>query len=179
MKFFSILFLSFLSLSAFALPVFNPQLVFKNQFGETTQAAPIAGTNYVAAFKSSTVTLSAAQVIALNATPIQLVAAQAGYLIQVVAAEAVYTKGASAFTLSGSTNLQIQYHTSAVLIAEQPLTGFIDQSSSKTAFLQSVLTSGIGIGGQAVEVTSDDSGITGGTGSTVAVTVYYNLLKIL
>ncbi len=151
--------------TAFALPTYNPQLAVK-------------GTNFVAAFKSATVTLTAAQVIALNATPIQLVAAQAGYLIQVVATEMLYTKS-TAFTITASKHLILQYHTSAVQISSLLTTGFIDQSSSKTAFSLATGSGGVGIGGQAVEISSDDSGIAAGTGSTVAVTVYYNVLKVL
>lgn len=172
----SILFTS----QAFALPVFNPQIVLKNQQGEVSNNAILAGTNYVAAFKSATVTLTAAQVIALPGTPIQLVALQTGKLIQVVAAEIKYIKGASAFTIGSSKSLILQYHTSGVDIGLLGTTGFLDQASSKTAFVQSTLSGGVGIGGQAVEITSDDTTpVSVGTGSTVQVTVFYNLLTVI
>ncbi len=165
--------------TAFALPTFNPQLVVKNQFGEQSQLSPQAGTNYVAAFKSTTVTLTAAQVIALPGTPITLVAAQSGKLIQVVAVEYKYTKS-TAFTIGASKNLIVQYNTSGVDIQLMPTTGFIDQSTSKTAFTYSGTVAGVGIGGQAVEITSDDTTpVSAGTGSTVAVTVFYNVLTVL
>lgn len=168
------------SASSFALPVFSPQLVVKNQFGETSQFSPQAGSNYVANFQSATVTLTAAQVIALPGTPIQLVALQANQLIQVVAVEMAYIKGSSAFTIGASKHLIVQYHTSAVLINQVGTTGFIDQSSNKTAMVMGSGAGGVGIGGQAVEITSDDTTpVSGGTGSTVKVTVYYNLLKVI
>lgn len=167
-----------ISSQAFALPTFSPQIVLKNQQGEVSNNAILAGSNFVASFQSATVTLTTAQVLALNGTPIQLVAAQSGYLIQVVDAEMKYTKS-TAFTVTSSKHLELQYHTSAVQIASISTTGFIDQSTSKTAFVQSTLSGGVSIGGEAVEITSDDSGMGAGTGSTVAVTVYYNLLKVL
>lgn len=170
--------LSFFAATAMALPTYNPTLNVKNQFGEASQFSPQVGTNFVAAFKSATVTLTTAQVIALNATPIQLVAAQAGKLIQVVAVEMLYTKS-TAFTITSSKSLIVQYHTSAVLINKVSTTGFIDQASSKTAMVLGMGAGGVGVGGQAVEITSDDSGVGAGTASTVAVTVYYNVLNVL
>lgn len=164
--------------TAFALPVFTPELVVKNRFGETSVFSPQPGTNFVAAFKAATVTLTAAQVIAANVTPIQLVAAKAGYLIQVVGTELIYTKS-TAFTVTASKHLILQYHTSAVQISSLLTTGFIDQATSKTAFSLATGSGGVGIGGQAVEIISDDSGIAAGTGSTVQVIVYYNLLKVI
>lgn len=179
MKFIFALFaLVFITTEAFALPTFNPQLVLKNQQGETSVFAPQAGSNYVANFKAATVTLTAAQVIALNATPIQLVAAKTGYVIQVVAVEMKYTKS-TAFGVTSGKKLIVQYHTSAVAIGNVAEVGFIDQSSSKTAFVYGAGTGGVSVDGAAVEITSDDSSITSGTSSTVAVTVYYNLLKVL
>lgn len=176
---FALLALTIFTTAAHALPTFNPQLLLKNQYGESFKFSPQAGSNYVANFKAATVTLSAAQVIALNATPIQLVAAQSGYLIQVVGIELAYVKGSAAFTVTSAKKLIVQYHTSAVAAGSILETGFIDQSSSKTAFVYGAGAGGVGIGGQAVEITSDDSAISVGTGSTVAVTVYYNLLKVL
>lgn len=165
--------------TAFALPTFNPQLVLKNQQGEESVNAIMPGTNFAAMYKAATVTLTAAQVIALNATPIQLVAAKAGYLIEPVAAELIYTKGSAAFTIGSTKHLIIQFHTSAVAAGSVNETGFIDQAASQIAFEASPTFSGVGIGGQAVEITSDDTTITVGTGSTVKVILYYNLLKVL
>lgn len=181
MKFiYALIALTLFSTTSFALPNFNPELVVKNQFGETLQLAPIAGTNFVASFKAATVTLSAAQVIALPGTPIQLVAAQTGKLIQVVAVEMAYVKGTSAFTIGASKSLIVQYHTSAILINKVGTTGFIDQASSKTAMVLGAGAGGVGIGGQAVEITSDDTTpMSVGTGSTVKVTVFYNVLNVL
>lgn len=180
LKFVAALITLCLSTTLFALPVFNPSLNVKNQFGEAYQFSPQVGSNFVAAFKSATVTLTAAQVIALPGTPIALVAAQAGKLIQVVAVEMAYVKGASAFTIGSSKSLIVQYHTSAILINKVGTTGFIDQAANKTAMVLGSGAGGVGIGGQAVEITSDDTTpVSSGTGSTVAVTVYYNILNVL
>ena len=180
MKFIIALIAFFITTQAFALPTFNPQLNVVNSFGEKSQFSPIAGTNFVAAFKSATVTLSAAQVIALPGTPIQLVAAQSGKLIQVVAVEMAYVKGSAAFTIGSSKHLTVQYHTIATLISQVGTTGFIDQASNKTAMVLGSGAGGVGVGGAAVEITSDDTTpMSGGTGSTVAVTVYYNVLNVL
>lgn len=174
------LMLTLFSTVSFALPSFSPQLVVKNQFGETSQFSPQAGTNFVAAFQSATVTLTAAQVIALPGTPIQLVAAQTGKLFQVVAIEYKYTKGTSAFTIGSSKSLITRYKTANVNISLMPTTGFIDQATSKTAFSTAAAVNAVSIGGTALEITSDDTTpVSSGTGSTVAVTVYYNVLTVL
>lgn len=166
--------------TAFALPTFNPQLVLKNQQGETSINAIQPGTNFAAAFKSTTVTLTAAQVIALPGTPISLIPAQAGFVIQVVAVEFAYVKGASAFTIGSSKSLIVQYITSDVLINKIGTTGLLDSSSSKTGFAFGAGLGAVSVGGQGVEITSDDTTpVSGGTGSTVAVTVFYNLIKVL
>jgi hypothetical protein len=157
--------------------MFNPvpSLVFKNQFGEETVAAFLAGSNWPGAVFGSLVTLSAAQVIALNATPITLVPAVAGKTVQVMAMIMAYTKGSAAFTIGASKHLIGQYHSSAVLIQQVGETGFID-GVSKQANLFGPGAGGVGIVGEAVEVTSDDSTIASGTGSTIAITTYFNLV---
>jgi hypothetical protein len=162
-----------------AIPTFNPQLNLKNEFGETHVFSPQAGSNWVGNFKAATVTLTAAQVIALNGTPITLIAAQSGMMIKVAAVEMVYTHGSAAFTVTASKHLELQYHSSAVQINSVSTTGFIDQTTGKTAMVIGGGSGGVGIGGEAVEITSDDSSMSSGTGSTVAVTVYYDLLKVL
>lgn len=179
MRFLLSLCLTLFTVEAFALPSFNPELVMKNQQGETSVFSPQAGSNYIANFKAATVTLSAAQVIALQATPIQLVAAKAGYVIKVAGVEMKYVMGSAAFTVTSSKHLTVQYHTSAVQIEQIGTTGFIDQSSSQTAFTLGAGAGGVGIGGQAVEITSDDGSMGSGTGSTVAVTVFYDYVKVL
>ena len=180
MRFLVLGFACLFSAFAFAGPTFSPQLILKNQYGEVSINSPQLGSNYVANFQSATITLTAAQVIALPGTPIQLVAASSGNLIKVVAVEMLYTKGSAAFTIGSSKHLIVQYHTSATLIQQIGTTGFIDQASNKTGMLIGGGAGGVGIGGQAVEITSDDTTpVSGGTGSTVKVTVYYDILKVL
>jgi hypothetical protein len=180
MKFiFAFIFVFSAATAALALPTFNPQLVLKNQQGETSVMSPQAGSNFVANFKSATVTLTAAQVIGAASTPIQILPAQTGKVLEVVASEMLYTKGASAFTINSSKSALLRYHTSNVQIGTISTTGFLDSSSSKTAFVYGPGAGGVGIGGQAVEFTTDDQGMGSGTGSTVKITVFYNVLNVL
>lgn len=141
--------------------------------------SPQAGSNYVANFKAATVTLTTAQVLALNGTPITIVPAVSGSVIEVEAVEMAYIKGTNAFTVTASKHLTAQYATSNIAIGTVSTTGFIDQTTSKTAMVLSTSAGGVGITGQAVQITSDDSGMGSGTGSTVKVTVFYNLLTTL
>lgn len=160
--------------------MFNPipALVLKNQFGEESINYLAPGTNFVAAYKSAQLVLTAAQVIALNATPQTLIAAVTGEIIQLVALEMLYTHGTAAFTITASKHLLAEY---AGVTTVQPVsfltTGFLDQTTSKEADAFAVGVGGIGIRGAGLLFTCDDSSMSVGTGSTLSVTAYYNLLK--
>ncbi len=155
----------------------TPKLVLTNQFGEESINAISPGSEIAASFKSAPVVLTAAQVIALNATPITIIPAVPGKIIQVAAVLFSYHKGTTAFTIGANKKLIAQYNTGAQAIASVPETGFIDQATDKEAVGLSVAAGGISIRGKAVEVTSDDATpISGGTGSTVTVTAYYNVI---
>jgi hypothetical protein len=153
---------------------FNPQLVIKNQFGEQSQNVSLAGTQGFPLL-SAAVVLTAAQVIALNATPITVIPAVSGKLIVVMAMELSYKKGSAAFTIGSSKHLQAQY-ASAGLIGQVAETGFIDQASNTEGDIIPGGSGFIGARGQAVQVTSDDTTITVGTGSTVTVQALYFLI---
>lgn len=146
----------------------TPKLVLKNQFGEES-------INQVINAKT-VVTLTAAQVIALHTTAITLVAAVAGKVIKVSDVKMNYVKGTSAFTIGSSKHLTVQYATSAIAIAAQAETGFIDQSTSQESDLFGPGVGGQNVRGEAVQIISDDTGISVGTGSTVVVTVFYQLV---
>lgn len=145
----------------------TPQLVLVNQFGEKS-------INQVQNAHAS-VTLTAAQVIALNATPIVVVPAVAGKLAVISNVKITYTKGSAAFTIGSSKHLQMQYTVGTVLINQVAETGFID-GLSKEADLTGPGPGGVTIRGSAIQITSDDTTITVGTGSTVKVDVFFQYI---
>lgn len=154
----------------------NPKLVMINQFGEESINAIVSTSTFGAPLVSSTVTLSAAQVIALNATPQVLVPAVAGKIIEVVAVILNYVYGSAAFTVGSSKVIKAQYHTGTILIGSVSDTGFIDQVVNKEATLYGAGVGGLGVRGQGVELTSDDTTIAVGTGGTLVCHVLYNLI---
>lgn len=154
----------------------NPKLVLTNQFGEVSINEVDASSTFGATNKSTPVVLTAAQVIALNATPIDIIPAIAGKIIEVVAVIYAYTKS-TAFTVGSSKVIKTQYKTSGQLINSVPDTGLLDQAASTEAVGLGAGAGGIAIRGKAVQVTSDDTTIAVGTGSTLTVTAYYNILE--
>lgn len=153
----------------------NPELVLKNQFGEESINAIMPGTTY-GPLVSATVTLTAAQVIALNATPQTLIPAVTGKTIVVQAIYLSLVHGSAAFTIGSSKHLMAQYHTAAILAAQVAETGFLDHASSISAVGYGPGVGGLSLQGLAIELTSDDTTIAVGTGSTLAVTVSYQLI---
>ena len=152
----------------------NPKLVLTNQFGEVSiNAIGPESNDYI---NNHVVTLTAAQVIALNATPQVLVPAVAGKVIKVLAVKMSYVHGSAAFTIGSNKHLTAQYATSGQLIAQAPETGFIDQSSSTEADVFGPGVGGIAVRGKAVNLTSDDSTIAVGTDSTLVCTTYYQII---
>jgi hypothetical protein len=153
---------------------FKPQLVIKNQYGEESQNAPLPG-SFGFPLLSTAVILTAAQVIALNATPQTIIPAVAGKLIQVLAVECSYTYGSAAFTITSSKHLQAAY-ASAGTIGQVATTGLLDQTANKEGDIFPGGNSFIGARGQAVNITCDDSGMSGGTGGTVTVQALYQYI---
>lgn len=175
MKFLFTLLLGVFCFAATAAPVGPVNMIFKNQYGEETIGNLIGG-NFGSAYLSSTVTLSAAQVIALNATPITIVPAVSGKVIHVSSCKMVYTKGSAAFTVgTGSDVIGTRYHGTSVIANNINETGFIDQSSAKTADVFGGGNGGVTIRGVAVEIYSNAADVTVGTGSTVAISCFYGL----
>lgn len=155
----------------------NPKLVLTNQFGEESINYVSPGSEIAACFKSAPVVLTAAQVIGLNGTPQQIIPAIAGKIIQVVAIVLAYHKGSAAFTIGANKSLKAQYATGDQAIASVPETGFLDSATDKEAVGFGNQAGGISLRGQAVELTSDDATpISGGTGSTVTVTAFFNVI---
>lgn len=175
MKFLITLALSIFCLQAAAEPIGPVNHLFTNQYGEKI-IGTVTGGNFGSAYLSSKVTLTAAQVIALNATPITLVAAVTGKVIHVSSCSLVYTKGSAAFTVgTGSDVIGVRYHTVNIVAQNINETGFIDQATSKTAQVFGGGTGGLSIAGTALEIYSNASDVSVGTGSTVAVQCFYGL----
>lgn len=155
----------------------NPKLVLTNQFGEESVNYVSPGSEIPASFKSTPVVLTAAQVIALNATPIEIIPAIAGKIIQVAAVIFQYKKGSAAFTIGANKKMIAQYATGNQAIASIPETGFLDSATDKEGVGLGVSAGGLSIRGDAVELTTDDATpISVGTGSTVTVFAYYNII---
>ncbi len=154
----------------------NPLMVVKNQFGEQYNQRILQFQG--ASFQSTPVVLSAAQVKLLNVTPIVLVGSVAGKVIQVVGVDLAYSKSTAFAVSNPASKLIVNYNTSGVVASSIVETGFIDASSSKEAMLFHG-GGGLGIRGEAIEITSNGSTgeITSGTASTVTATVFYNVLQ--
>lgn len=154
----------------------NPKIVLVNQFGEESINYVAPGSEFSASFKSTPVVLSAAQVIALNATPIDIVPAISGKIIQVVAVVLAFTRGSASFTVGSSKVLKAQYKTSGQQIASVPDDGFLTAVANAESVALANGGGGLAIRGKAIQLTSDDTTIASGTGSTVTATVYYNVI---
>lgn len=118
----------------------------------------------------ASVTLTAAQVIALNATPISLIPAVNGKLIEVGLVTVAYKYGSAAFTIGASKHIQVIY-TGGAVAGQVDETGLLDQVVNK----ENAISCGnySPVRGAGVLVTSDDATILLGTGCTVTVNVYY------
>lgn len=154
----------------------NPKLVLTNQFGEESINYVSPGSEIPASFKSAPVVLTAAQVIALNATPIEIIPAIAGKIIQVAAIVLTFTRGSASFTVGSSKVIKAQYKTSGQQIASVPDDGFLTAVANAESVALANGGGGLAIRGKAVELTSDDTTIASGTGSTVTAVAYYNVI---
>ena len=84
-------------------------------------------------WKTSKTTLTAAQINALNVTPVRLVPPVSKAIIQPFVFMMVYRYGTIPFTIGGATQFRVQYEGSpTILIGTAPGVGFINQSSSQT-----------------------------------------------
>lgn len=154
----------------------NPKLVLTNQFGEESINYVNPGSEIPASFKSVPVVLTAAQVIALNATPIDIVPAIPGKIIQVAAVVLNLTFGSAAFTVGSSKVIQAKYKTSGQLIAAVPDTGLLTAVADAESVAFANGAGGLAVRGKAIQLTSDDTTIAVGTGCTLTATVYYNVI---
>lgn len=124
-----------------------------------------------------TVTLTAAQINAMSVTPITLVAAPgSGNYIFPIAVLMEYVFGA---IFIGGNNLLVGVGAAGVtqIWYDQTSTGFIDQTSSRVAAPVPAdnVASLAGVSNAALVMTATGA-FTGGTGSTLKVTVFYNTI---
>jgi hypothetical protein len=130
--------------------------------------------------KVATLTLTNAQLLALFATPVQIVPAPgAGKVIVPISCHARLERGTTAY--SASRNLQVQWtglttnlvQTISILFANGP-GAVLDQffTTARTATL--TLTAGVDPSNRAVEVTIQTGAITGGSsGDTLKIALLY------
>ncbi len=93
------------------------------------------GPTTTSALKSTTVTLTNANIKALRATPITLVAAPgAGYYLELVSATLILNYGTNVLTCGAADDLVVQYGTTGVdVTASIETTGFIDQAADQVS----------------------------------------------
>lgn len=91
----------------------------------------------------ASVTLTSAQLKALNGTPITLVAAPGvGFVIYPIQIVLEYKFVTTAYTINGATLLLDYNHANGVFKQVPPETGFFDQGSSQISFLEGVIAKG-------------------------------------
>jgi hypothetical protein len=126
---------------------------------------------------TQTITLSAAQLLALEATPIQILAAPGSglmYVIQSVSAQYRYLT--TAFTLNSATKLTLGFTSAPITypVAQVTLTGFVDQTHSvitQAAFTNSNNASADVINA-ALYASNDTANLSLGAGSVTLVISY-------
>lgn len=133
---------------------------------------------------SNTVTLTAAQVNALNATPITIVpAAGANLKIIPITAEIDYTYGSAAFTITSVPNFAMQFIDQACGIYndfERAATGLLDQAQNMSiggyiTGLVEAPTPTSNLINEDLQVCLDGGSTSGGTGSTVTIQTWYTV----
>ncbi|MHC4753157.1 MAG: right-handed parallel beta-helix repeat-containing protein, partial [Planctomycetota bacterium] len=108
-------------------------LIKGNNIQVTSSFAPIAvsADNPLLRFggiRRATRVLTTAEVIALRATPIDIILSGARIWIEVISVTLKYTYDTTAFTLNGDNDLVVQYGGGTDIIAEIDSAGFIDQA---------------------------------------------------
>jgi hypothetical protein len=132
----------------------------------------------------ATVALSNADLLALNATPKQIIAAAgANTVIEVTSAVLEYVKS-TAFTIGSAGNVTLNYKSDAsggAISVALAATGFFDQSASQIRVLRPVTTN-VDVTGdknQGVYLTVATADMTGGSGSTGILKVAYRVHSAL
>lgn len=154
---------------------------FANASNETTSSS-LAIKNYVdAAVQLATVTVSSAELLALAATPKELVAAPgAGNFIQFLSAQLVLDYNSAAYVESGD-NFAIRYTDGTGVIVSDAIetTGFIDQTAdtiTNAIPIADAIVAATGAVDQALVLHNTGSEITTGD-SPVYVTIAYRIIS--
>jgi len=149
-----------------------------------TTTGIISASGGSSAFSSATVTVTSAQLKALNTTAVQLVAGVAGHYFSPIQATVEYVFGGTAYTMVGGSSFSIGIgatpNVAEVLLGVFSATGFVDQTSSQVV---TVPIAAAGAPGQ-INAVSDVTGLgiyleTTGLGSltlgdgTLKITVIY------
>lgn len=112
--------------SAFTTALFDASLYMKTR----------DGWKEFRSFKYAEVTLTNAQILALNATPVSIVAApDTGKIIVPLKAVYQHIYATAAFVLTNVTDIEIRYTgTSGAVMVKMPTTGVLDQTANTTAW---------------------------------------------
>lgn len=130
---------------------------------------------------SSVVTLTTAQVNALRATPITLVAAQgANTIIEFVSAVLMYDYATAAFTVGADEDFVIEYADGTDVSGSIETTGFLDQVDDEVRYVPSAVAVNTDLEpciNQALRIFNTGSGETTGGGGEVDVRLVYRVHK--
>jgi hypothetical protein len=149
-----------------------------NNTNINTQLATLAGNVTV-----DTINLTLAQLLALNATPAVIVAAQgAGTLVVFHWAVIEWVRGSAAFTIGSATNLTFSYKSDAsggAASVALAATGFFDQAASQIRTVQSITTNVNTTGdlNQPLVLSLAVADMTVGTGGSGIVKVGYSIIS--
>lgn len=128
---------------------------------------------------NKTVTLSTAQVNALRASPITLVAAQgSNTIIEFLSAVITYDYASAAFTVAGDEDLVIEYADGTDITASIETTGFLDQADDEIRFVPSALAVNADLEAsinQAVRIFNTGAGETADGGGEVDIRFSYRV----
>ena len=125
------------------------------------------------------VTLTTAQINALKATPITIVAAQgANTIIELVSVVLTYNYATAAFTVGADEDLVIEYADGTDATASIETAGFLDQVDDEVRFYPSVLTAGADLEAsinQALQIKNTGAGETADGGGELDVRIVYRV----
>jgi hypothetical protein len=138
----------------------------------------------IGAIQVATVTLTSAQLKALRATPVQLVAAPgAGKVIQAISSFWQYSAGATPYTVPDG-SLVIYNATAGLVLGErftENAAGFLDQAASQVLLLNADNTQAqpaTSFANKALLIANNGSGEWTAGDGTVIVTVYYAVVTL-
>ena len=111
-----------------------------------TTVGIISASGGSSAFSSATVTVTSAQLKALNTTSVQLVAGVAGHYFSPIQATAEYVFGTTAYTIVGTPNLIIALGASGAenLLSSTTFSDFVDQTSSQVVTIPVATVGSVG-----------------------------------